>query len=426
MDTVPKLSRESHRRLLDVLEDVGDLDSDPNEMLAKAASERGVPREHIHMLVNAYNTGRATIQRQSSDNVWEKAASYPIALTEKVLTLMFPDRYKAASELRSSASISSDYLLPPTWLKRRKTAGEAAQQEKAASVKPAPVEPPLTVPDARSRIAAMKKKADVARQRRDRVADMATLLSARLSDYFLKQAHEPFQAVRTNCKLAYGDAAVRLLDALPLPEKVKSAKALPRPVRGPAYEMVSGCLELREAYAAIEKDYQEKVAEALAESERLSDRLSPPALDRVLNIPIPGARSEFAKNAFMDLTRSLGKSLASGIGANMLNPGRNKSVGGTLESQLTDNVHSMESQAALADLMAGDDVLRQHDPNEVVRAYNAVSGIAPTATRNPEVLRAVLRDRMEKGHQSLFDLDALTKIEKNLRGMGGSAAEENG
>ena len=59
-----------------------------------------------------------------------------------------------------------------------------------------------------------------------------------------------------------------------------------------------------------------------------------------------------------------------------------------------------------------------YDPHDFARAYADLREIAPNASMNHAIMRDFLRRRLEGGPHSYFDLEALTRIEKNLRGIG--------
>ncbi len=440
--TIPEtLSPESHKRLLRVLEDVArdteDDAVDPSQAIAKRASDSKVPHGHVHFLVNAYNTGRAAAQRQSSDDVWDKSADYPMANTSKVLQFMFPDRYKSASEIKKQQTVSSEYLLPPSWVNRQ----NEALLEKYAGImpktgtgmpgdslapksmikrreKPQPGTKPLNYVGARQELDRLKKVASQASSRSNYAKDLARESRIKLAEYFTRPGSEPFNAVRTNCSSLYGEEAVKLLDSLVMPARFKkSASTEMRKVQGSVYHDIQDHLELQKAVKLLEDDHLTKKAHFETRVEELATQFSPGPVDPILGVAIPGLRPPLIKAAFMGMSKDIAKSLMTTSEKNpvmSLAPSPSSSGANNVERKLMDHVSSLESQASLADLMAGDEVLRQHDPNEIVKAYNSIRSMAPVASTNQEILRAVLRDRMSKGHQSLFDIDALTKIEKNL------------
>ena len=94
-----KLSAETERKLMRCIASASSAiygGCDPNEGIAKAAQETGVRPGEVKLVVHAYNTGRTTRQREESDDIFTKVADFPLADTEEVLQIMYPDRVKTA------------------------------------------------------------------------------------------------------------------------------------------------------------------------------------------------------------------------------------------------------------------------------------------------------------------------------------------
>jgi hypothetical protein len=89
-----RLSKESEKRMTDALEKAAALISDgmhPDEALYETCKEAGIPAGHVHLMVNAINTGCTNQHRTNHDDPLEKAAAFPLADTSKVLAKLFPD-----------------------------------------------------------------------------------------------------------------------------------------------------------------------------------------------------------------------------------------------------------------------------------------------------------------------------------------------
>ena len=74
----------------------------------------------------------------------------------------------------------------------------------------------------------------------------------------------------------------------------------------------------------------------------------------------------------------------------------------------------IELQAALHDMLHNDPVLSEFDPDEVLKAYEELSAMAPKAASHPGVIRDFLRKRMTAGHLEPFDVAVLLGIEEDL------------
>src|ERR1700761_8849909 len=71
----------------------------PDAAIEKAARANHVPCGHVRLMVNAYNIGRTTRQREDGGSPQEKAAEFPLASTANVLERLYPTKVKTANEL---------------------------------------------------------------------------------------------------------------------------------------------------------------------------------------------------------------------------------------------------------------------------------------------------------------------------------------
>jgi hypothetical protein len=92
---------------------------------------------------------------------------------------------------------------------------------------------------------------------------------------------------------------------------------------------------------------------------------------------------------------------------------------------LMDPAHEMEirniqSEALLNDLMANDEVIRGHDPEEVIDAYNEVSQLVPFSSNKKAIVRDLIRKRLSGGANALeqFGISDITNTQEKLRNMG--------
>jgi hypothetical protein len=478
-----KLSKASQDRLLSALNDIAELTNSgehPNAAITKVASDMKIPHGHIQLLVNAYNTGRTTVQRQSSDNVWDKAAEFPIAETDKILENMYPDKIKTAEEQIRETEISPEYSMSPMWLERRQKAEKRAAKIDWKMVdKPKPYErEDNSYFKARSDSQRIEHSVKEARYRAAYVFDKAVELKEQIKELF-KTGSFQYPDIRNNSVQLYGEPAQALFDQI-----VKEAPSLTKQAssgklnkaKGPIYDLVHQCMEMTQAYQALYQDYQTKQASSQAEVETLMRPFVPgPKLDPVLGLPatvwvkepkaglqsksagffsglgsgwssmapkpsdtprvptishvarslsgLTGGRAQFTPGIAADpgnageAMRSAHKKRLEGIFSDYGKP-EMPSMNGEHESVLK----ALNAESTLSELLAHDDILKHHDPHAILDAYSSLSHLAPRATSNKEILRNLLRTQVQSaGGHAVFDAKGLVDLEK---GMGDLARPE--
>ena len=92
----------------------------PSKAIAKVASDMKLTADYLPIIVRAYNTGAATVHREDSHTLQEKAASYPIAYLDEVLSLLqknFPMNKKASAEKPRDTfwEYNANYYFPNAW-----------------------------------------------------------------------------------------------------------------------------------------------------------------------------------------------------------------------------------------------------------------------------------------------------------------------
>ncbi len=490
------LTKAAEDKLIGTLGQVAELTNSgesPNEAIAKVASESRIPHGHIQLLVNAYNTGRSTAQRQSSDNVWDKSAEFPIAETDKILALMYPDNVKSAAEIQHDTSVAAEYSLFPGWVERFNAA-----HSKKADVNWKMVDKPAPLPREDNSFdkakADIKRAEDAVKEARYRAAyafDTAIRLKDEIKDYLKTAGAQTFDNVRTNVLALHGDQAEQLLDQIASEEPVLLKKANRQarlcPAVGPVYQLVADCIEATEAYRLLKDDFETKEAQLSSVKHQLLYPFRPERkwdeykfiespeelLNKSASGPAPSKKKD--DNGPGAFQQGWSKYWGSKPERKPIDPdkipGANKMMGyvpgmhsqwGYRLGQLIDkppflrgsptnpayqaaredaykqylkdqvagqykpspdgsidqNYDMINQEALLSDLLSSDDVLSQRNPHDVLQAYSSLKQIAPRASSNRETLKALLRDRLERGGAtSIFDLDTLVKVEKNLKSL---------
>lgn len=486
-----KLTKQAEDRILKALTEIAELTNNnvsPNEAIVKVATDMRIPHGHIQLIVNAYNTGRTTVQRKSSDNVWEKAADFELADTSKILDRMYPDAFKKQADVHRENVVSYEYDLSPHWVAKRESLEKQARKFDWKMVDK-PVEYPVdpTVDYRKAKVAAHKLdlEVDEARRRASVAWTYAVDATQDLANYFKHAGHRPYCEVKDNAVAMWGEPAEALFRQIDekFPQyKKQSAAAIPAPARGTAYELVQRCMEANEAFQALRQAHTEKQASAERQKEELMRPFVPgPKLDPVLGLPVSGsvvtATSEKQAGGFMGdlvkhyvmrkvvepysidnilkdpvmypskdsglppkttipegagatgvrampsvLTYGLGKPQAYYDAAKERLHGnksdydpdklKQESILGEDHQQ---DLDELDHQSMLTDILSNDEVLSHRDPHKVLQAYGDVRNTFPRVAANPDMLRAVLRDKLEKGHHALFELETMSKLEKNLK-----------
>ncbi len=471
-----KLTKAAEALLLSALNQVADQtreNENPNEVIAKVASDMQIPHGHVQLLVNAYNTGRTTAQRKSSDDVWAKAAEFPIADAATILKQMYPENIKTASQKFSETVVSTDYALPPSWLHKK---------EASAKIDWKMVDPPAPYPKldnsyakAKAEVQRIDNEVKEARYKASYAFDLALQLKEEIKEYLKSALYIPISEVRANAELMYGDIVKPLFDQIvsEAPQLTKRSYSTGlKPATDKVYDMLANCLEMSDAYQALKQEYETKEAEANQEKVELM-RPFGEAPKKLSSSPASVLGAAFSKDAFLDsfmgdadkgtgfhgvpgrwaASPPLAKtfqnkhpwltSLGSMIDKSPMLPGTSARAGVMADLQKerlkdqyekkmdpgyeqTGNMLAIQQQAMLSDMMANDEVLSKRDPHEILRHFASLREIAPRAAGNRESLRALLRDRVERGGAaSIFDVDALTKVEKNLKGLEASGKSKD-
>lgn len=459
---VKRLTKSNEDKLISSLNRIADLTNDgtdPNEAIAKIASEEKVPSGHIQLLVNAYNTGRSAAQRKSHDSVWDKAAEFPIADTEAILEIMYPSKVKTASDIEYETSVSSDYSTPPHWVTRRE------EKEKKAEALQYKINQPKAVPYpgeeineykvAKDKLKKLAQDLEESRYKANFAFAAACSSKDNLVEYFKQADCIPFEEVKENAELLYGESGVLLFSQLKNenPRFVKqSSKRVARPAIGKPYELLKECMELSNAYQILKDDYHQKQASYDDSKSKFTTTFSlKPKLDPILGIPTP-KDATYKEAGFFGSFGSGAKTMMKGVGNKVLDmsteAAKNSPVNTMRESKqdalkdiykeqykskLTpslgsaheDMVDSINREAMLSDILANDEVLSRRNPNDVLQAYSSIRTLAPRAAQNPEILRTLLRQRVEQGTSGdLFNIEAITRLEHTLAKLDGSLKDD--
>jgi len=462
---VEPMNEHGERLILRALEDVAEHASgsmSPNDAIVKAASDHQIPPGHIPILVQAYNTGRTTRQREAGDDPHEKSADFDLASTAEVMEALYPSALKAAAAQRRASAVSSDYDRPPdAWYKAVKQA--EVFEKAAASIRPSILPegvtvPPLptdpTLPVKRAYAAAQRRQRDVENARREVAGSQDLLIASltKLAAYFRTPGHLPLAEVAYNATTAYGVEGTAVLDHvrshLPAsfqkqaayderPTHAVNTHVAPYSTIRQAVTQVRQVIAANDHYVKLAQANVTQTAEELAPfvattrsssvlegvSASPSSALDPTGTQSALGASLTkhanrGLGAWFRDNVFAaKMTSDIVNNVAQGMAANR--PSKNDQINKSLQEISSpsheQSLRDIRARAMLQDMMANDEVISGYDPTEVTEAFNGISSMVPRIANQPLYVQALLRKQLAQKHLDTFDYDNLTGTEKNLK-----------
>jgi len=426
-----KLSKTDENRILNALDDVSGLindGNDPNEAITKVASQMKLPSGFIDSIVYAYNTGRTNIQRKSSDDVFEKAAEFPLADAEVIRSKLYPSEYKSASTLQKEASVSVEYSMAPVWLERKPK--PVPQMVKAAAApltdkKPAayPRDETVTIKRGFADIQRKKKQLAEFQMQKSALFDKCMTGLNDLVSYFKQAGNSSFADVKANASIMFGKDSDIILDMVKqrYPAVEKQATVTCGRAAGKSEALVGQLIDDMTVY----NRFSEKLTKAAEAVTKLEDQfLRPFVLSPKGNSVIP----YFKEAGILGNLFSSGTDILSG-GDKVKNIASELQFTKPTESllkgdlrKLTDPAHDQalreaQVESMLNDLMANDEIISEHKPEDVLRIYNEINQMAPRAADQKMLVRSLLRKRLQYGGDQVdpFDVQQLLDIDNKIR-----------
>lgn len=433
--TVNRLNKQAEQRLTDALGEVARLvgaGSDPNDAIVKVASDVGLPAGHVNLMVQTYNIGRQEAQRRAGTDLFEKSAEFSLADAGRILERMFPTEVKTAAAVARSTVVSDEYKRRPDWALGKHQAEKTATavlppmvtragKEIVAAPPPLPTDPAFALKHAYCQAVDLRREVDVARGAMAAAHDELARGIAKLGEYFRAPGCQPFPVVKDNAERLFGKKAELLMGMIGdrnrhLVKQALSRGQLADPVqfnREP-YSLIKACVERAEdyltkqaAHAALEAQHDSKVEELIGPF-----------------VPAPSA----PPRGVLGSSESTGFKSASfiggmlgGLSAMRLAP-TPTSVADSMSERLKDpaqdmKIRNMQTSGMLTDLMSSDDVISGYSPDDVLSHYNEISQLAPRASSQEGLVRAILRKRLEGGKNAIdpYDVDLLLNIENKIK-----------
>ena len=443
------LSKSDEQQLLDGVKQAVDLvdnrDFSPNDAIQKVAEELNYSPGFVKAACNAFNNGRQLAQWNANDNVLDKLASFPLANYDEVHNAIW------GKEQEKAASVSQ--FMP----KFASYEDQARQDllnmdlgtfEKSASAE----EPSQLVQDYQGelRVKLAFNKADfegrqVEEARRQKVAaeDKLNLKVHLLESYFKKFAYDrlPLAQVENAAAAYYGKPGAALMSyvASRFPSEKRASdhqstwSGFNQPVDRNAepYTLIAECI--KQAAVHNQMNYwlveaEEKLTEA---KEKTASFIRPQSSNKSGSQPIltPSLIEETGEKQ-----ASLMGGMAGGMGL-----GLTKAVAGEgdekrkkVEEQIAEldspdhlnELRKIRAKTALTRLLSDpESPLSEHDPAEVMQAYNDLVQLSPRLADQPSALGPLLNRRL-MGNTEPFELAETLKLEESLKKTQPEAAQE--
>lgn len=449
-----KLSPETEEKLLSVIEKTAELvetGESPNDAIVKAAADAGLRPSEVSLVVNAYNVGQTTRQRNEAADLHTKLAAFELADTEVILERLYPTNVKTAAALAAETAIAAEYQHgPENMLSRRERLEKQARVidwhvidgQRIEMPPPAPAYRDPVIKEANRQLANMQR--ELSEHEREAIMAFTKLSAAidELGNYFRSPTSVPLPTVTEAASLLHGRTGELIMaqvgETYPVLEKLAQHRqpkmtvadidctAMPFPLLQEAIRRVDIYTDKQAAYN-VHADACGKGA---------ARRHSPFFVKRQY-VDLTGkndSATSYEKQALgLDTIgaplRGVGMYSAMQKGldnvAGKLQPDTNdlkvqQTVSALNDPGHEDKLRAINSRATLQDLMLNDDVVAGYDPDEVAAAYNDITQLAPSIADQRMLLQTLLRKRLMQGSLDTFEQDQMLKFDKQLRNSQGT------
>lgn len=404
----------------------------PDQAIEKIARDLSYTPGRIRFLCHGYNQGTQLSQWHENKNVLDKLAAFQLADADKVIRAIYDG--PSTVEKAASAVLHDDYLTPPTFFaEQEKRASALTSLPGVGTVKQASVDapPPKSVSRQLADIEREKRAADEAGTQATRSEDQVRGHVSELVYYFKTKVasdRHSFAFFEKAAQMYQGDIVTPLLDLVyhgsGLTEK-RADDSMPisrEPVRWDRmpFSALKDCVK----YAVDAVKYRRTQTSHVEKTAQLKEAVLVPFVKRAAAKPPQPSLNSAASPLYSEKVAGIfgtpaGLALGSMFGAALSEvPNRDKLVGDVADDLDDPNhqneIRKIKNQVMLTRAMSDpDDTISGHTPDDVLRQYNEISGIAPHAADQPAALLPLLRRRLE-GHVEPFEAKELTDIEKGL------------
>jgi hypothetical protein len=439
MKTAKPFDKEAETKLLGAVKDMtAHVEGDglnPDAAIAKVASDQGLPKDWVPLLVQAHNHGRTTYQRErTGPALFDKLSEFPLASVEGVERILYPNEILSPVEEAEKTAVDAAYSEAPTWAARHYKAAEQkavldAPLEKRASIQNIPRDPDSVLTTKFGGISKLANAADEAR-RQVRETKMAYLASlGALANYFKGEGAAEFNKVAYWSEQLFGRVGKHAMEYVQARNKMKVGEVTAPPPDGQPvtkeaapYSLVKAAADAGLAMVEAKKaSVYAELQHKQAHDEVFSPFVQAPTEDHSLTSGNPSSSSKEA-GLFSGAMGGLGFSASralQGTAEQMPSGQTPDELSTSLLGQLSDPGHEQALQqvqvrSMLNDLMSNDEVVSGYDPDEVLSAYNEIASLSPRASLQPAIMRPLLRKRLAAGAVEPFEAQQMADIEKTI------------
>lgn len=436
------ISEGLQQRILQAVEKTAELVDEgmhPNDAIAKSVVMHKLGADCVSPLVHAYNTGRTTHQRENGQDPFEKAADFELANIDTIMRQLYPpaQAIKQASEACKCEKSSPQYEMTPSGLLNRR------KSKRIALSMPSPVvekgaqassEKTITVGD----IDRLKIKAAHARQYESECLDKLAYSLDAVVEHVKSYQSKSLVLIEKHAHMLFGDAALPIVNFVKEnnPLLCKQARHVQQPAPGEATDKLAVKL-IKDAI-----DASASVVTA-TESRNAADLAVKKAGAKLLLPVVQQNNQSFLEITEDDLMQKAAIGSMGGVFDVMLGTTAAKTIGEKLvpeplgsmaESEtlkLMDPAHeaqlrNIRAESTLNELLASDDVISGYGDDEVIDAYNDIVQNAPAVADNRMALQALMRQRLQQGVSSPFEVEQLANINKGLTPVAGGMLPSQG
>lgn len=405
---------------------------EPTDALVKVARELRVPPNFVELMARAYNIGKQAEQRESSDNVLDKLATFTLADSQSALERLYPDEPVTTPQLDEKTAVASCYSLPPK-LPAFHAEPPRVFEKIARAAAPEPLREEKSMHQVKAaEMYRLQREVEITRQDSVAVRDQLMSKLAEIAHYFKLSTdmRRPWPEVYKRAGLTFGQAGLNVMDCVAgeFPEgadRFKKEAAAPMP--GPmdrrwcpynwieqAIKLAEICVDKRLIYVQTKEAYEAKRAEVVPPSD------APPSQTTGQPAGVLGVISEKQSLGLFDYAtvqglRDVGKSIFSHTSAGKPTQELMEDQLGQLDDPRHDaELRKIRTEAMLQDFLANDDIISGHDPDEVLQHFNDISQLSPRSANQPAVMRSLLRKRLSAGAHEPFEAAEIANIERTL------------
>lgn len=422
---VPTLSKEAEQRIIRAAGDTVDLvlgGMDPTDAVVKAATDLNLPQGHSRLVARAYNVAKTNQQRESGTSILEKTAEFALADGDAAEARLFPKSFKKAA----CTDVSVDYLLPPTFLtKRREELGfaertKAASEILAAEQKPATIGSTSYVSNKTASLIEEQTRVQFEKARAESSAafDKLASLFSDLQSFFQTTKQADYVDTVGHAALMCNQSSLLALALIRpcLSDTVKQAKesSAMHSQRQAQYVLLSAIRDASQDWATKRQTMNDKRAS-------LADKLPKMEARKLVSESILGdmtvkSANEFVSSMIGNLTGATAGQKIKEIGEQspLFNNEHayNSAVDTIHDPDHEATLKNIRTQAMLHSLMLHDPVIKGHAPHEVLNAFNELSETAPRLSDQVLIMQPLLRKRLTQGVMDPFEVSQIMQMDK--------------